>query len=294
MATLTNLNNEIFAYAAIQGLRKTLLPFTKFARNFSPASAQRGDQILVPLISTLTATTFGGSYAVCGGTKTVATVNLTKHKIVQVGQNDLTYWGSSEANLNDFGIQMGSALGVLVLQDILSLCTTANFSAVSSVSSTSFSVEELRKARLALNQANVQIDPRNAILDCVPYDILLGITNFVQAHMFKDAGVLQEGKVNRALGMDFYEVNSVFPSTGSVMALFAHPDAIAVAMRYLQPQAGNSYATARAITDPETGLVVGLREHYDNNTGTAYANLECLYGYTVGLTNCARLIRRLD
>lgn len=294
MATYTNLNNEIFANAAIQGLTKILLPFTKFSRNFSPAGAQRGDQVLVPLISTLTATTFGGSYAVCGGTKTVATVNLTKHKVVQVGQSDLSYWASSESNLNDFGKQMGAALGALVLTDILTLCTTANFSAVSSISSTSFSVAELRAARLALNQANVQKDPRIALLDCVPYDVLLGITNFVQAHMFKDSDVLAEGKVNRALGMDFYETNSVFPSTGSVMALFAHPDAIAVGMRYLQPQAGNSYATARAITDPETGLTVGLREHYDNNTGTAYVNLECLYGFTVGLTNCARLIRRLD
>jgi hypothetical protein len=74
----------------------------------------------------------------------------------------------------------------------------------------------------------------------------------------------------------------------------AHPDAIAVGMRYLMPQAGNTYQQAMPITDAETGLTVGLRDHYDNNTGTRYVNLECLYGYTVGLTNCGRTIYRSD
>lgn len=294
MATYTNLNNEIFARAAIQGLCNILLPITKFAGNFSPDQATKGDQVLVPLISTLTATTFNGSYAVCGGTKTVATVNLTRHRHVSVGQSDITYHSSSESNLSDFGFQMGKALGTVVLTDILSLVTTANFTASGTTTVANFDVYQLRAARLALNVANVPSSPRNMLIDCVPYDVLLGITNFVQAQMFKDQGVLQEGQVTRALGMDFWEINGLFLSTNSVMAFVAHPDAICVGMRYLAPQEGNTYNQAMAMTDPETGLVIGLRDHYDTNTGTRYINLECLYGYTVGLTNCGRLIKRTD
>lgn len=294
MATYTNLNNEIFARSAIQGLCKVLLPVTKFARNFSPGAAQRGDQVLVPLISTLTATTFNGSYAICAGTKTVATVNLTNHKHVSVGQSDITYHSSSESNLMDFGYQMGKALGTLVLQDILTLCTTANFSSATAVTSTAFDIPQIRTARLALNQANAPADPRSLLVDCVPYDALLGVTNFIQKYAFDDESVLKTGVVAHALGMDIYELNSVFGSTNSVMAFAAHPDAICVAMRYLKPQEGNTYADVAEITDPETGLVIGLRDHYDNNTGTRYVNLECLYGYTVGLTNCGRVIKRTD
>jgi len=294
MATYTNLNNEIFARNAIQGLCKILLPLTKFAGNFGPDQAQKGDQLLVPLISTLTATTFNGSYAVCGGTKTVATVNLTRHRHVSVGQSDITYHSSSEANLSDFGFQMGKALGTVVLTDILTLVTTANFTAAGTTTVANFDVYQLRAARLALNVANAPMEPRSMLIDCVPYDVLLGITNFVQAQMFKDTGVLQEGRVMRALGMDFYEINSLFTSTASVMAFAAHPDAICVGMRYLAPQEGNTYNQAMAVADPETGLVLGLRDHYDNNTGTRYVNLECLYGYTVGLTNCGRIIKRTD
>lgn len=293
MATYTNLNNEIFAQSAIEGLTKTLLPFTKFARNFSPAAGQKGDQVLVPLISTLTATTFS-AYNICGGTKTVATVNLTNNRIVQVGQDDLTYHASSESDLRSFGHQMGKALGTIVLQDILSLVTTARFTSVAAVSVVDFDTVELRAARLALNKANVPMEPRIALIEADPYDALLSVTNFVQAYMFKDSGVLQEGKIMRALGMDFYEINSLFTSTASIAAFCAHPDAIAVAMRYKAPQEGHKYTVANAITDPETGFTIGLRDHYDENTGARFVNLECLFGYTVGLTNCGRIIKRAD
>ena len=294
MATYTNLNDEIFARSAIEGLVKTLLPVTRFARNYSPTAAQKGDQVLVPLISTLTATTFNGSYAVCDGTKTVATINLNKHKHVAVGQSDITAHSSSVADLEDFGFQMGAALGTLVITDILSLVTTANFTSATSSAAASLDVANLRAQRLALNVANVPLSPRVNLIDCVGYDGLLGVTNFVQAYMFKDQGVLQEGAVMRALGMDLYEINALFPSGASINSFAAHPDAIAVAMRYLMPQPGNTYLRAEAITDPRTGLTIGLRDHYDNNTGTRYVNLECLYGYAVGLSNCGRIAKRTD
>lgn len=294
MATYTNLNNEIFARSAIEGLCKVLLPITTFARNFSPDQAQKGNQVLVPLISTLTATTFNGSYAVCGGTKTVATINLTRHRHVSVGQDDITFHSSSESSLSSFGYQMGKALGTVVLTDILSLVTTANFSSAGQTTLANIDVYQLRAARLALNQANVPGEPRNVLADCAVIDVLLGVTAFRDASQFRDPTVLSEGRIARALGMNFYEHNALFNSADSVAFFAAHPDAIAVGMRYLAPQSGHSYASAMPITDPETGLVIGLREHYDNNTGTAYVNLECLYGYTVGLTNCGRIVKRLD
>lgn len=294
MATYTNLNNEIFARSAIEGLAKVLLPITTFGRNFSPDPAQKGDQVLVPLISTLTGTTWNGTYAVCGGTKTVATVNLTRHRHVPVGQSDITFHSSSESDLKSFGYQMGKALGVVVLTDILTLVSTKNFTSAGQTTLSSFDLTQLRAARLALQVANVPSEPRNAILDCTALDVLLGVTAFRDASQFSQTTVLQEGRITRALGMNFWEVNALFTAAWSVMGFFAHPDAIAIGMRYLAPQAGNTYATAMPITDPETGLTIGLREHYDNNTGTAYVNLECLYGYTVGLTNCARIIKRTD
>lgn len=294
MATYTNLNNEIFAQNALRAFVKTLAPLRAFSRNYSPSQSQKGDQVLVPLISALTATTFGGTYAICSGTKTVVTVNLNRHKHVAVGQDDITAWSSSEATLEDFGYHQGRALAQLVIEDVLTLVTTANFGSVTAVAAGSLDVPQLRLAKLTLDQANCPPDPRAALVDAVGMDALLAVTNFVQAYMFKDASVLQEGRVVRALAFDFYQLNSSFISGASVNAFIAHPDSIAIAMRYLAPQPGNTYSDARQVADPETGLVLGLRDHFDNNTGTRYINLECLYGFSAGITNGGRIIKRTD
>lgn len=294
MATYTNLDNEIFSNAALETFLKTLLPFNAFSSNFSPDPVQKGATVLVPLIASLTATTFGGSYAICGGSQSVVTVSINRHKHVPIGQNDLDAANSSRASLESFAAQQGRALALAVLQDVFTLCTTANFSLATAIGSTALDVPQLRATRLALNQNDVPADPRSLILDCVPMDALLSVTNFVQAQMFRDQGVLADGKVGRALGFGMYELNNLFPSTGSVMGFAAHASAIAIAMRYLAPQAGNSYSDARAVTDPGTGITIGLRDHFDNNTGTRYLNLEANYGYSVGLSTGGRLLKRTD
>lgn len=294
MATYTNLDDEIISQSALESFVKILAPFRAFSTNFSAAPGTRGANVLVPLVSGLTATTFGGSYAVSGGTKSVVTISLSQHKIVHIGQDDITAANSSAASLESFGRQQGAALALLVLQDVLSLVTTANFSLATAVASTAMDVPQLRKARLDLNQNDVPVEPRAMLIDCTPYDALLGVTNFVQAHMFRDNSVLQEGKVMRAAGFDFYELNNLFASGASVMAFAAHPNAIAVAMRYLQPQDPSAYESAYAVTDPETGITLGLRKHYDANTGTRYLNMECNYGYSKGLTTAGRVVKRTD
>ena len=250
--------------------------------------------MLVPLIASLTATTFGGSYAICGGTKTVVTVTINRHKHVPIGQSDLDAANSSEASLISFATQQGAALAIAVLSDVFTLLTTGNFGIwQAAVSSTAVDVSVLRSARLILNKANVSKSGRSMILDCTPYDALLGVTNFVQAHMMGDALAIKEGKIPRALGFALAELNSGFPG-GSVMGFAAHASAIAIAMRYLQPQQGNTYTDARPVADETTGLVMGLRDHYDNNTGSRYLNLEANYGYSTGLTVSGRIIRQLD
>jgi hypothetical protein len=294
MATYTNLDNEIFAQSALQAFTKTLLPLSAFSTNFSPDPVQKGNNVLVPLIAALTATTFGGSYVSTAGSKTVITVAINRHKVVLIGQSDLDAAGSSEASLESFGWQQGRALAQAVLEDIFTLVTTANFSIVSTVASTALNVPELRKARLALNQANCPPEPRSAIIDCVPYDALLSVTNFVQAHMFNDSQVLSEGRLMRALGFNFYEVNSVFVSGASINGFFCHPQAVAVAMRYLQPQPGNTYLNARPVSDPQTGFTMGLRDFFDNATGYRYIALEANYGYSAGITNAGRIVGRTD
>lgn len=292
-ATWTNLDDEIFANSALEGFVATLVPFNSFSTNFSAEAVDHGANVLVPLIGALTATTFAGSYAVCGGEASVITVPINRHKIVHVGQNDLSASNSSRANLETFGFQQGAALAIAVLQDVTTLWTTANFGLATAVSIVDFGLTQIRSGRKLLRNAKVPMNPLSMILDVDPFDNLLGISNFLQVNLSGSDETLRDARVGRALGFNIYESNGL-PGTNSVMGFVGHASAIAVAMRYLRPQDGHTYVEARPVTHLETGATFGLRKHYDNNTGTLYTNLEANFGSVAGITNAGRLLARKD
>ncbi len=296
MATYTNLNLARLADKSLEAFVKALAPLNAFSTSYSAQAmgSASGNVVLVPLVGALTATTFGGTYAVCGGSKSVITVTINRHKVVHIGQQDLDARNNSESALDTFFFQQGAALAQTVIEDVLTLVTTANFASAGTTTSTFLDLTQLRAARLALNQANVSLLMRNALVDAVGMDALLGVTNFVQAQMFKDQGVLFNGAVTHALGFDFFELNSSFVAANSVNAFFAQGSAIAIAMRYLEPQPGNTYLTAAPVSDARTGATFGIRDFYDNATGTRYIALECNYGYSAGLTNAGRIVKRTD
>lgn len=293
MATYTNLNIPRLGNQALEGLVNELLPLNVFSRNYSvePLDRQRGNSILVPLTGTLTATTFAGNYAISGGTKSVITVTLDKHYVVHVGQNDMDALNNSESSLDTFFYQAGAALGRAMVTDVLTLVTTSNFGFATSTTGTALDVVHLRVARRLLNQANVPMANRFNLVDTVGMDALLAVTNFVQAHMFADNRVLQEGKVMRALGFDMYELNGLFtPAANSVMAFLGQAAAIAVAMRYVRPQKPAEYEVAESFGDPRSGATFGLRKFYDTSAGSDFMALEANWGKSVGIAQCARII----
>lgn len=292
----TNLNIARLANGALEGFVKGMLPINVFSTKFEPIDAGRaaGNKILVPLVGGLVATTFGGTYAITTFNKSVVTVTLDRHKHVPIGQTDLDAINNSDSALESFGYQQGAALAQAVIEDILTLVTTANFTSVGQTTAANLDLIQLRAARLALNQGNAPKLPRFAMIDAVGMDALLSVTNFVQAQMFADNQVLKEGRIMRALGFDFYELNSSFVSAASVAGFFGNASAIAVGMRYLPPQVPSSYDNSGAYTDPNTGLTIGLRDIYDPLTGTRYMSIECNYGYSAGITNGARIVKRTD
>jgi hypothetical protein len=293
MATYTNLSDINFAQVALQGFVATLLPINNFSTNFEPIPTPPGNTVIVPLIGALTATTFGGNYAICSGTMTGITVIINRHKHIPVGQSDLTRASSSWANLERFAYQQGAGLALAVLQDILSLVTTANFVQATAVANQSFGIAQILKARQDLNTNKAPIIGRSLVLDVAPYNSLLTITNFIQTYAYGSRTPIVEAQIPRALGFDIFETNGL-PLTNSVMGFAAVPSAIAIAMRYLQPGSDQYYIDARPVADPNTGATMGYRRHYDPNTGNEYINLECNYGYSAGITQGLEFFSRTD
>lgn len=281
----TQYANKIYLNEALQAFMATLLPVTAFGRNFSPSAAGKGDAVIVPRVSALTATTFGNTYEGTGGELAATTVNLTNHRIVAVDITDRQALENGSAVVGTYFAQAGKALGKIVLQDIMSLITTVNFGAAFATTSASlWTLTQVRAGRKTLIDRDVDASMASLVLDADPYDALLGSSNVTQVMQFGNRDALGDAKIGRLLGLNIYESNIVPLNAISLAGFVVHPDAIAVGMRYLPPQRADAYEVAEAVTDAASGLTIGFRQHYSPTTGKLHMNLECLFGYATGLT----------
>ncbi|HBU01521.1 MAG TPA: hypothetical protein DEB20_03005, partial [Acidimicrobiaceae bacterium] len=122
MSTIA-LNDKVFTQVALQAFVAKLAPLNAFTRDFSGDARRKGDAVIVPLISGVTATTFNSSYEVGGGAITFATVSIDKHRIASIDLTDVQVANSSAAVMDNLAIQAGESLARIVLQDIWSAIT---------------------------------------------------------------------------------------------------------------------------------------------------------------------------
>jgi len=284
MATI-NFNDAIYAQTALEAFVTALTPLRAFARDFSGEAAQVGNAIYVPRVEAMTGTTFDQTYTGSGGTVNTISVNLNRHRIVPFDLTDIQALNSSAARAGLYAAQQGRALAKIVTQDIWSLITLANFGvSLATTAAANWGRVAARAVRLAMINRDVPTERVSLITNPVIYDALLGDTNIQQAFQYGGSEAIREARIPRLVGMDVFESNLI-PLNGESLAGFAvHPDAIAVAMRYVAPQEPGAYASAMAVTDPDSGLSFGYRRHFDPNTGKHHINMECLFGMAVGLS----------
>jgi hypothetical protein len=140
------------------------------------------------------------------------------------------------------------------------------------------------------------MEPVSLIATADLYHALLGDTNITQAFQYGGSEAVREGRIPRLLGMDVYETNlTSIGASVSIVGFLAHPDAVACAVRNLQPQdGGDSYLAVETVSDPETGLGFTYRRHFNPGKGRHYASIECLFGFAAALTLGIGLIAKTD
>jgi hypothetical protein len=288
MATIS-FNDTIFAEEALKAFTAKLAPLRAFSRSLDNQTARKGDAIVVPFISALTATTFNAStanYQTSGGAVTHNTVNLNQHNIVTFDITDLQNANSSGARFDEIAAQAGRALGQKVLENVWKLITTTNFGSASvTTSESNYGLAQLIALRAVLAGRNVDVDPGvcSFIHNTVVGAALLGNTNVLQAYAIGDNNAARQGTLGQLVGFPTYETNILPTASTSLVAFVAHPDAIMVAMRYLEPLVTGEYAAVERVTN-DSGMVMGYRRSYDQASGVMYGAFECLYGTATGLT----------
>jgi hypothetical protein len=288
MATIS-FNDTIFAQQALIAFTAKLAPLRAFSRSLDDSAAKVGDAIVIPYISAATATTFNATtanYQTGGGAVTHNTVSINQHKVVTFDITDLQAANSSGARFDELAFAAGRALGDLVLQNIWKLITTTNFGSASITTlEANYSLASLIELRKVLAGRNVDIDPGvcSFIHNTVVGATLLGTANVLNAYQIGDNQAARQGTLGQLVGFPTYETNILPTAATSLVAFAAHPDAINIAMRYLEPLAASEYLAVERVADP-SGIVMGYRRSFNAATGVMYGAFECLFGTATGLT----------
>lgn len=302
MASITGLNDDIISSSALKAFVDSLHPLNAFSVNYNAEAARKGEVVSIPLISSITASTFNNSYEGADGdvTLTAREVTIDKHFLSTVDFTD-TQWSKSSAltpqMLAEIGAEQGRAVAQAFISAAWGLITTANFgAAVASFTSASFGMAEVRKARLELTKAKAPQNDRALFLEPDAYDALLSDSTNILANLNFGSDGIREAQIRRIAGMNVYE-STLIPATNVgtsiTLAGFAvHPSAIAVAIRTLQPQAPSEYLEARTVVDPVSGIGLGYRRHYNTANGTHFLNFEVVGGFTYGITAGLKILAK--
>lgn len=282
----TNLQNNIISQSALEEFTSIMAPLQAFSTSFNDEAGERGKTInITTLDNTTSATDFTGTYSSQDTTYGTTTITLTGHKFVTWHVTDTEVSQSSAVELNRFGYQKGGDLGKAVYQDILSAVTATNFGTAGFTGAAStFDSADVADLRSDAITANLPVNQCSLVLSNEYYTSLLKDANLNPAQTYGDAQVIRDGAIPSLFGIgSLYESNSIPANGENLVGFLAHPSAMAVAMRYLQPINTKEYISARRLVDDQTGMVLGYREYYEPSTGKQTAVLEAVYGFTAAL-----------
>jgi hypothetical protein len=294
MATIsTSINDRLIAQEALQAFTGDLEPASIFSTSYSAETVRRGSTVEVPLIANLTATTFAGDYTTGGGTINNVSVSVATHRIVTADVSDNEWANSSAVEVTKFARQAGKALAQSVLTTIYNLFVTTAGSAAQYTATvtglSAFTLTNARALRKALSDEKAPLTDRALILNTTLYDSLLSQSGLLDAGQFGSRDAIADARVPRLLGMRVYESLILPTNSISLSAVAVHPNAVALAVRALEPQAPGEYLAAQTVTDPETGLTIGIRRFYRPETGKHHLAFECLFGCSRAITGAAKL-----
>ncbi len=281
--TLTDLKDIRIAQTALRPWMTELMPLSVFSTNLSAEVADKGDTVKVPVIGAPSpASDFAGTYIdnTDSEASTVA-VTLDRHKFKTVHLTAKEADTTAIPLLEKLVSTASQQLAIDVLTDIFPCITATNFkTALSNVATSNFDYKEVLKVRESCNKAKMPKDRRSLVLNTSLNTALLADDIIAKSYITSLAqpGVV-EARISRIAGMSVYETDCVPDNSENLGGFVAHPSAIAVAMRYLQPIA--NYDEAGAVTDPVTGLTFGYLRYTDTATNKVYITLEALYGFKV-------------
>lgn len=288
----TTLNDAIIADKAIEKTKAMVASLTWLTTDLSDETAKKGEKIIVPLPSAITAKTSENDYEDDDATLASAEITLNKYARVTIALSDEQFMNSSVAGLDKFGTQAGRALVKKVIADVMTLLTAANYAKVPVMTGVKDVAEMLVEAGLEFDKNEIDKEQRFFLPSNASFrDMASGTAlQIASAAVYGGNELVRDGVIPRFMGFDVKQSNAMPAGAAAASGFVIHPSAIAMAMRPLVPVSKGSYLDYRIIKDAETGVAMNYRRHYSTKTGKMYLTFECRYGFAVAIADAAMLL----
>ena len=282
----SKLQNNIISQSALEAFATILSPLQGFSTSFNDEAARRGSTINVTTLSaTSDVADFTGTYASQDTTYGTTQISLDQHKFVTWHVTDTEQSESSAVELERFGYQKGAELAKAVYQNILAEVTNANYSTAGfSGAASGFDSDDVADLRADAINNGLPVEQCALVLSPDYFAALLKDGDIAGYFDYGSADIVRGGRIPSLFGIGYVQESAGIPGNSeNLVGFIAHPSAMAVAMRYLEPTNTSGYIAARRLYDDETGMVMGYREFYEESTGTQTAVLECVWGKKVAV-----------
>lgn len=285
--SIAGVNDDIISQGVLRGFLQGIAPLGAFSTNFSSDAAKRGDKVSVlrdnTAIDAAATKTTHAAYTIQDCDSDAVEISLGQPTYVSWSLDDVEVASSSVLSLDVYGQRKGNKLAATVLAGIWSEITAANFgTAAFTGAASTFDEDDVVDIKDACDDDEWPEEGRALILSNAYYNALLKSADLKDASAYGSPSVIQDGKVPMLSGFKLIRSSLIPGNSENLVGFAARPEAIAAAMRYLQPQEGHKYHRAERIED-ESGITLGLRQWYDESKGTNNRVVECVYGYETGI-----------
>lgn len=279
--TLGTVATAAISQETLKALLEELSWLTSLSTTYSDSQVSKGQNLILRVPSVGTAQDFssGTGYVAEDATLTDATITLDQHKFAGYAVTDAER-DSSLINLVDAWANANAhALGKSVVEYIIAALVSAGTSNTSVIAAGSFGLDDLIDVGSAMDADNIPTGGRWALIPPAYHAALekdIGTTGNFGNSTFSVDATITNGALGQLRGFQIYKssltTNLYFGVKETVGVLTAVP---------ALPEVGNTGGDISYVVEPNSGLTVQSRSHYDNTLAQLNNILTLYFGASV-------------
>ena len=294
--SIGNLAGAMVAQQALSFLKYELPVIDKITADYSAVGSKLNQAVYARIVGQPAVQSYNpiSGYSATPVTDTDVPVTITAHRYVQIdyNSNELASTGRNLFTEQAFaGIYSLAEDYVLALYALL---TSANYTNKTVIALGSFNRTGMIGLGTSLFNRKVPRRGRSLLLNAAYYGQLMQDPSIVSFDTFQNADGITEYTLPRIGGFDIgcaadLPGNSI-NLTGVAFTKQAIVGATRILFDYVDAQLGSTYGANVPVTDPDTGLVVGLTQYVNHDAGVSRWRVALMYGCAVGDAARAQLL----